>query len=703
MRFRILGPLAVQDRYGEPVSLQALKQRALLLVLLLHADKPVSIGRLEAALWPDRPPRSAAALIRTYVSGLRSMLGLKDAQQIPRLAKEPDGYRLTLAPADLDLAVFDDLSARGRHALSRGDAAQAARLLSDALALWRGEPGGGITLDEECAAILAGLAERRLVAEEAWAAAQLELGSGADLIGKLRSLVAEQPLRERARGQLMLALYRSGRKAEALEEFLSLRRRMADELGIEPSALTRKLHRRILADDPALISAQVPAAIPRQLPHGTGDFTGREAELGAMTAMLPGTDATAPAITLITGMAGVGKTALAVHFAYLVADRFPDGQLFLDLHGHADAEPVPSAEGLRRFVRALGAKEIPSDTDEIAALYRSLLADRRMIILLDNAADASQVRVLLPGSPHCLVLVTSRSRLPGLLARDSATAVTVEPLTATESITLLRKALGAPRVDADPDATATIVARCARLPLALRIVAERAAHRPQLALATLAGELVTEQQRLNVLTTDEDGYSTVRLVFSWSYRKLAPAAARMFRLLSLHPGPDISVPAAAALADTSVARASRLLELLADMHLAEEAAPSRYRFHALVCDYAAERAAEDESMADRTAAIRRMLAWYLYTADAANRLLAPARRHVPLGFTRPDHAPPLLSDYAQALAWCDAEHANLVAAIRAAVEAGEDEIAWRLPVALASFFELRKPRADMDRDRAHSG
>jgi DNA-binding SARP family transcriptional activator len=689
VRFRILGSLEVYDSCGNTIALGSPKQRTLLLVLLLHANAPVSVSRIETALWHERPPRSAAGLVRTYVSGLRGTLGLGDAGQLPRLAKEPGGYRLLLAADDLDLSVFDDLSARGRRALDRGDPAQAARLLSDALALWRGEPGADVTLDGGCAAIVAGLAERRVTAEEAWTDAQLLLGSGADLIGRMRTLVTEHPLQERACGQLMLALYRAGRKAEALEEFRALRLRMTGELGIEPSARTRDLHQQILADDPVLAPAHDPAVIPRQLPSDIGDFTGRDAAMLVMKELLPGRDAAAPAIIAITGMAGGGKTALAVHFAHLAADRFPDGQLFVDLRGHADAEPKLPAEALRGFLHALDVRRIPADADEAAALYRSLLAGKRMIILLDNAANAWQVRPLLPGSPGCLVLITSRSRLPGLLARNSATPVIVGPLTGSEGAALLRKILGAARVQTDPDAAAAIVDRCAHLPLALRIAAERAANRPQLALDKLASELAAEQQRLDALTIREDANTSVRSVFSWSYHKLAPDAVRMFRLLGLHPGPDIGVPAAAALSGSTLGDATRQLEVLVDAHLLGETTARRHQFHDLLRTYAAERAVADETPARRAAALRRVLTWYLYTADAADRVLVPTRPHVPLDRTSAEHLE--FATYADAMAWCDAEYANLMAAIQTAAEMGEDAIAWKLPVALTYYLEIRQP------------
>lgn len=692
MRFRILGSLDVSDSHGKTIPLQAPKQRTLLFVLLLHANGPVSVSRLETALWPDRPPRSAAGLIRTYASGLRTELGLGDAGQLPTLVKEPGGYRLLLAPGDLDLGVFDDLSARGRDFLARGNAAQAARHLSDALALWRGEPGGDVALDGDSAAILAGLAVRRTMAEEAWTDAQLLLGGSNDLIGRLRALVAEQPLQERARGQLMLALYRAGRKAESLEEFRALRRRMADELGIEPSAQTRDLHQRILTDAPELTPARGPTVIPRQLPGDIRDFTGRDAALSAMKGLLPGQDTAAPVIIAITGMAGAGKTALAVHFAHLAADLFPDGQLFVDLHGHAETGPKAPAEALRGFLRALDVRETPSDTDEAAALYRSLLAGKQMIILLDNAVGVQQIRLLLPGSPGCLVLITGRSRLPGLVARNGAAPVTIGPLTGAEGAALMRKILGASRVEADPGAAAAIVDRCARLPLALRIAAERAVHRPQLALATLASELAAEQRRLDTLSIGEDSDANVRSVFSWSYQRLAPDAARMLRLLGLHPGTDIGIPAAAALAASTSGDAARQLAALADVHMLGETAPSRYRFHDLLRTYAAERAATEEPRAERTAALRRVLTWHLHTADAADRVLVPTRPRIPLG---PAAVKPLeFASYADALAWCDVEYANLMAAVQTAAEVGEDAVAWKLQIALASYLEIRRPWAD---------
>jgi DNA-binding SARP family transcriptional activator len=699
MRFCILGPLEVSGSGGIPVSISAPKHRALLVILLLHANHTVSAARLESALWPARAPRSAAGLLRTCVSGLRQSLRLTEPDVLPSLVTRPGGYELTVAPADLDMSTFEELSARGRHALDRGDPLAATRLLHAALGLWRGEPAEGIGLDQDTETVVAGLRERRLAVEEAWVRAQFALGDDRELVLRLTELAAEHPFREGLHSQLMIALYRAGRPAEALEVFQALRRRLAAELGSEPSKSVRGLHERILRGDPELtmpvrswLGGLGQSAAPRQLPPGTAEFTGRLEYLDRLDAI--GTTTAAVPLVMISGAAGSGKTTLAVHWAHRRAGHFPDGQLFVDLQGHSADKPMDPAEALRRFLRGLGTapEQVPHDEDEATALYRSLLAGKRVLIVADNAGSAGQLRPLLPGTPGCLVLVTSRSRLPGLLASSGATPVTLGPLSETEAVSLLRKLLGDARVDAEPAAAAQIAARCVYLPLAVRVAAERAAHRPRLALAGLAGELAAKHDRLDALSTGEDRDTTVRSVLSWSYRGLQPAAARMFRLLGLHPGADISIPAAAALADVSAAAAARLLEALAEVHLLEETAPGRYRLHALLRAYAAERAAQDETPSSRDAAIARMLTWCLHTVvAAADRVLMPGRGHISL--TRPPrHCEPLaFAGYEQALAWADAEHATLVGAVSQAARAGCDDIAWQLVLALGSYFELRKP------------
>lgn len=442
-------------------------------------------------------------------------------------------------------------------------------------------------------------------------------------------------------------------------------------------------------------------SVPRQLPMDVTHFTGRDAELATLDAFLAQDDVDRPAamvIQAIAGTAGVGKTALVVHWAHRVRDRFPDGQLFVNLRGYDPGLPMTPEQVLEEFLRALEvpAEQIPAGLGARAALYRSLLAGRRVLIVLDNANTAEQVRPLLPGSATCRVVVTSRSRLSGLVARDGASRVTLDLLPPAEAIALLRDVIGTARVAAEPESTAELASRCAYLPLALRIAAERAVTHPHVPLADLAGELAEAHDRLDLLAAadEEDEATAVRAVFSWSYHTLPSDAARAFRLLGLHAGPDISAPAAAALTNTTPAQARRLLETLVGTHLIEETGADRYRFHDLLRVYAAE-CAKEENDHDRAAAVRRVLTWYLQTGDAADRILNPHRRRIPLEGPEVACAPLEFTDYDQALDWCDAQRTNLVAAIRQAAEAGEHVIACKLPLALWGFFNLRKHWADL--------
>ncbi|MBV8542175.1 MAG: tetratricopeptide repeat protein [Pseudonocardiales bacterium] len=442
-------------------------------------------------------------------------------------------------------------------------------------------------------------------------------------------------------------------------------------------------------------------SVPRQLPADVTHFTGRNAELATLDAFLAQDEGDRPAVMVIAavaGTAGVGKTALVVHWAHRVRDRFPDGQLFIDLRGYDPGPPMAPQQALEEFLRALEvpAERIPAGVGARAALYRSVLDGRRVLIVLDNANTAEQVRPLLPGSAPCRVVVTSRSRLSGLVARDGASRVTLDLLPPAEAIALLRHVIADRRVAAEPESTAELASRCAYLPLALRIAAERALTHPHVTLGDLAGELAVVHNRLDLLATgDEDETTTVRAVFSWSYHALPSDAARTFRLLGLHAGPDISAPAAAALTDTTPAQARRLLETLVGWHLIEETGADRYRLHDLLRVYAAERAKAEETDHDRAAAVRRVLTWYLHTGDAADRILNPHRRRIPLESPEVACSPLEFTGYAQALSWCEVQRANLVAAIRQADEADEHLIACRLPLALWGFFDLRKHWADL--------
>jgi tetratricopeptide (TPR) repeat protein len=435
---------------------------------------------------------------------------------------------------------------------------------------------------------------------------------------------------------------------------------------------------------------------PRQLPANVVHFTGRDAELAKLDDLLTQDDAAQPAtmvISAIAGTAGVGKTALVVHWAHRVRDYFPDGQLFVNLRGYDPGPRMTPEQALEEFLRALNvaADRIPTRLEARAALYRSLLHGRRVLIVLDNANSAEQVRPLLPGSPTCRAVVTSRSRLAALIARDGASRIIVDLLSPAEAVTLLRDIIGDARVTAEPEAAAKLASQCAYLPLALRIAAERAVTHRHTTLADLTGELAVERDRLDLLaTTDEEDETAVRAVFSWSYHALPPEAARAFRLLGLHAGQDISAPAAAALTDTTPTQARRLLETLVGMHLMEQTGRDRYRFHDLLRVYAAELAEAEETDHNCEAAIRGMLTWYLHTGDAAAHILNPHRRRVPLNHPEVACSPLKFTTYRQALDWCEAERANLVAATRQAAETGEHIIAWRLPVAMWDFFNLRK-------------
>ncbi|MFI0366844.1 BTAD domain-containing putative transcriptional regulator [Actinomadura sp. 1N219] len=668
----------------------------MLAVLLRNANKAVSDDLLADALWEDRPPRSAAANLRMYVHTLRRTL--ESPERIARLAC---GYALTVRPGELDAQRFTDLVGRGREAAESGDVSAAHSMLSEALDLWRGDAYEGLG---ECRPLrdeAVRLDEMRLGTVEDRISAGLELGRHAELAGELRVLAAEHPLREGFRAQLMLALYRSGRQAEALQVYRDTRRALSEELGIEPGAGLRRLEAAILAGDPSLdlaapvraVDGAEPAApVPQQLPPDVSGFSGRTAELARLAGLLPEPGARPGTVVIasMSGMAGVGKTTLAVHWAYRIRDEFPDGTLFADLRGYSRiGPPARPDEVLDGFLRALRVPPaaIPPTLEERAAMYRSQLDRRRMLIMLDNAASSAQLRWLLPGAGGCLAVVTSRSSLSGLVVRSGAHRVPVDVLSRDESLSLLREVMGAARVDAEPEAAEELARLCAGLPLALRLAAERAATRPHLTLADLTRELENEHDRLDLLAAPDDETTAVRAAFSWSYHALPPDAARTFRLLGLHPGPDISLDAVAALTGQERQRARGQLDTLTDVHLLQETACERYRLHDLLRVYARDRAQADEPAAERDAAVRRVLDWYLHSADATDRILMPGRRRVPLDV--PDCRPAAPSSPAAALRWCEQERLNLVAATRHAARTGLYDVAWKLPFTLWSYFSLR--------------
>jgi DNA-binding SARP family transcriptional activator len=702
MRFRVLGPLQVRTAEGDLIGLGAAKHRTLLSILLLHANEPVRADRLLDGLWPDRQPRSARAVLRTYVTGVRSALSLDRTAAPLSLTSEAGGYRLCVPREELDVLVFRDLAGQGDRALADGDLAAAAERLHGALALWRGRVAEDVVLDGAVLPIIADLDERRLAVHEAWFEARLALGQHAGLIGQLRGLVAECPLRERLSALLMRALSRAGRQAEALAVFAETRRLLVEELGIEPGPELQRVHVDILnnrdagpgdGDDADRPVRGADRMVPRELPPAVRHFAGRADELVTLTRLAgaegAGPEATVP-IAVIDGMAGVGKTTLAVHWAHQLADRFPDGQLYVNLHGFdAPGSVLSPADAVRGFLDALAVPtdRIPVSLHAQAALYRSLLASRRMLVVLDNARDAVQVRPLLPGSPGCMAVVTSRHRLAGLLA-EGAHPLTLASLTTEESRELLARHIDPDRVAGQLPAADEIISLCARLPLALAVVAARAAAHPGFPLAALAAELRAARGGLDAFNAG-DPLTDVGAAFSASYRGLADPAARAFRLLALCPGPAFDVPAAASLVGDPVERAHARLRELAAAHLVEECAPGRFAFHDLLRRYASQLVHETDPEGERRAAVHRVLDHYLHAAHAAYRLLDPQRDPLALAPTRPgvtvDHPP----DVGRALAWFTAEHAGLLAAVRIAAGTGCDNHAWQLACTVTTFLELR--------------
>lgn len=545
------------------------RSRVVLAVLALSANRPVSVDRLAECVWEDRTPQRVRGSLQTLIARLRAALGAD------RIETVPNGYRLRVPEGHVDVLRFQEVVAGAATATP----AERAALLREALELWRGEPLADVPSEALQRDVVPGLSEERLVALERLVDLDLAAGAHHAVLAELRGLVTAHPLRERSWQQLMIALYRCGRRAEALESYHQVAAVLGDELGLDPGAELQQLHQAVLRDDPTLappdtmpdtaVAPTDPVPLPRQLPADPVGFTGRAAALAAL-------DTARTAV--IHGSPGVGKTALAVRWAHRVREHFPDGQLYTDLRGYGPEPPRDPADVAESLLRALGVpgETIPADLDGRAALLRSRLADARVLLLLDNARDSEQVRPLLPGG-ECRVLVTSRRQLRGLAVRDGAHRLALNELSPDEGVALLRETAGATVVDADPPAAAQTVEQCARLPLALRLVAERACHDAHPSFAALVDLLGDEQGRLDQLDAGEDGSTDVRAVLSWSYQSLQPERAEMFRLIGLYPAPEISVPAAAALAGVDAAAAERLLSGLAEVHLLERRLPDLVR------------------------------------------------------------------------------------------------------------------------------
>jgi DNA-binding SARP family transcriptional activator/tetratricopeptide (TPR) repeat protein len=700
LEFGLLGSLLVRCD-GVAVPVPPGLQRSLLAALLLQANTIVPAGELAEVLWGAEPPASALPGLRNVVLRLRRSLG--DAGR-SRIVAEPSGYQIRVEPGELDLDRFESLVASARDAARHGSHAGAGDLLREALSCWRGAALTGVPSVLLAARQVPRLEEMRLRALEARIDADLRAGRPAEVIVELRQLTAAHPLRERLHAMLMVALYRDGQQGGALAAYQAARRVLRDQLGAEPGGELSLLQQQILAGQldagPSADAQQseagqgrrpvpeTPRMVPQQLPAAVPYFTGRAGELAELTGMLrrPHAGGTV-VISAIAGMAGIGKTTLALHWAHQVAEQFPDGQLYVNLQGFgpAEAQLSPSA-ALRLFLGGLGVprEQIPVSLEAQAALYRGLLAGRRVLIVLDNAREPAQVRPLLPGVPGCLTLVTSRDRLAGLAAGDGARVLTLDVLTEPEAHEMLALRLGRDRAGAESLAVAELTELCARLPLALSVVAARAGARPGLPLATVAAEVRAHHTRLDALDTG-DAATDLRTVLSWSVRQLGESPARMFRLLSVHPGPDITVPAAASLAAVPRPDAEQALRELARSNLVAEQPTGRFGFHDLLRAYAAEQAAELECDAGRRAALHRVLDHYLYSVTDASQLLT-VRKLIPLSPMQPGVAPEQPGDQEQAVSWLRAERQVILAAISHAAECDLLVHAWQLPWAMAIFL-----------------
>lgn len=713
-RVSLLGPLRAWRQEAE-LPLGPPQQRAVLALLLLRRGRAVAVDEIVDGIWGTQPPAAAVSVLRSYVSRLRKLFEPGRPTDTPSrfLVTLGDGYALRADAFLSDLDRFDRLVARAWARRAEGDDEAAVRLLRSASELWQGVPLAGLP-GPRAEAERRNLEERRLAAQETRLRIELDLGQHARVLPELTTLGEEHPLREALCELRVLALYRGGRRAEALDVYARTRRTLVEELGIEPGPSLRALHADLLADDPGPArpvprdrptdaghsagpggdqeghTGPTSTVRPSQLPPDLVTFAGRRAELDCAAALLP--DLRRPGTTLlglVSGMAGAGKTTLVVHWAHRIAHRFPDGNLYVNLRGHGPSSSrMEPGEALERFLVTLGIapQAVPEGLDAQAALYRGVLADRRVLIVLDNAGGTEQVEPLLPAAPGCFVVVTSRSRLSGLVARHGAHTLTLGVLSAGESLELLAQRLGEARVTAEPEAAREIVDLCARLPLALSIVAARAALHPGFRLAGIAAELRTDHGSLDAFSVGDDLVTDIRTVFSWSYRALSPQAARLFRRLALHPGPDITRAAAAALAGVPPHRVRASLTELTGASLLTERAPGRFVLHDLLRAYATERTEAEDSEAEHRAALLALHSHFLLTAHHAAAALDPLRETMPLPPCPPDAAPLRFGDRAEAVAWLRTERYVLREIIGHAAAHGFDGHAWLTAAALDVYF-----------------
>ncbi|RKT56442.1 AfsR/SARP family transcriptional regulator [Saccharothrix australiensis] len=662
--FGVLGPLVVR-REGRIVPITAAKHRIVLATLLLGANRSVPAADLIRRVWGEQPPDRAAQTLPVYVMRLRRALG--DPQLIHTT---PTGYRIELRHDALDLHRFTDLAEQGAALVAAEDHVAACAAYERALAEWRGAPLADVPSESLHEAEAPNLAEQRLRVTSELIDVKLRLGRCDEVIADLRRLTAQHPLRERFWSQLMVALYRVDRQADALDAYRQASTALARELGVDPSDGLRSVHHAILTGDPALHQPAANAWAPvSQLPAPVGNFVGRAAELARVTALLTRAGAT----VVVCGPPGVGKTAFATAVGHAARDRYPDGQLYVNLRGHSTSAPLPTSAVLARFLRAMGvrADHIPVDEDDLVRGYRARLRGRRVLITLDNAASVEQVLPLLPGEPGCSVVITSRNELRKPLR---AALVRLDVLRGDEAWKLLARSLGPEAALAQFDAIAELARLCGYLPLALRIALGNLVGSPHADIESYVDEL-RGGDRLAALAVDNDDTAAVRRAFDLSYAALGRGAARLFRLAGLVPGPDFSAAGAAALLGAPIGEARRLLEELATAHLVQRVGAERFALHDLLHDYAVDRAtAEDE---DVEGARRRLFEWYLRTAVEVGDVLYPELRP-------PSGAPTMPAD--EARAWLTAERAGVLAATEHCAAHGPLPLAWQLIEAVSGYF-----------------
>ncbi len=704
LRFAVLGPVRAW-RGDRELKLGPPQQRAVLAVLLLRENAQVSVSEIIDALWAADMPSSAEHVVRSYIYRLRKVLGTADASDVGSsvIASVGHGYLLATGPGSLDLATFREGLSTAQEASRSGEYAKAVLLLDDALGLWRGSALAGVP-GEFAESQRIHLDQLRLTALEAKAVAQVEAGAYGDAEVLLDQLTTEHPLNERFRELRMLALYRHGRQSDALNVYRQTQELLAEELGVDPGPGLRALHERILRGDPTLVPnrpvviptepapeepvVEVEGAVrPVQLPAGLRGFVGRQGELRRAESLLICEDSDeTQSVVVVTGMAGVGKTAFALHWAHRIADRFPDGQIYLNLRGFDPARPTLTVqEALTALFDSLGvrASHLPDDVDRQAAYLRSLVAGKRLLILLDNVRDAEQVRPLLPGGNSCLVIVTSRNQLRGLSVHDGAGMIELDVLSSQDALHLLDRRLGPAHLQ-DSAELAEIAERCGRLPLAIAVVAARVATAPHFPLSAALSELRDQQGVLDAFM-DVDAVVDVRSVFSWSLQALSEPAADLFRLMALHRAMSCDESAAASLLGRPLPLVRRLLSELLTANLIFAGEPGRYMYHDLVRLYAAELAAGLPAD-QRRAAIHRLLDHYTASAQNADFTINPHRPQVdPI---EPQAGVVVLesTNYEQAFGWFATEHEPLLAAMSLAVDEGFDEHVWRLARVLDTFL-----------------